>query len=205
MNEEIYWQQKNIINWVKFGDRNTRFFHAATKNRRAQNHIKSLVDDDGKEWFSDRDLGRVAETYFKKLFSLEDLGFQVEELENIPQAICQDHQNKLMEPILKEKVKKDVFQMNPSKSHGADGMTGHFYQQFWNLVGDKITGMVTDFFATRIMEPGLNRINICLILKKMKANRLMEFRSISLSNVIYKIMAKVLANKIKKIMHAVIS
>lgn len=47
--------------------------------------------------------------------------------------------------------------------------------------------------------------NICLIPKKLKANKLMEFRSISLSNVVYKIMAQVLANRIKKVMPFIIS
>ena len=67
-NEEIFWRQKSRLDWLKARDQNTRFFHAVTKNRRAQNQIHSLVDADGKEWFEEGDLGRVAEGYFKTLF-----------------------------------------------------------------------------------------------------------------------------------------
>lgn len=59
-NEEIFWRQKSRINWLKAGDRNTRFFHAVTKNRRARNCIQSLIDEEGKEWFEEQELGRVA-------------------------------------------------------------------------------------------------------------------------------------------------
>lgn len=37
------------LNWLRSGDKNTKFFHAITKNRKAQNRIKCLIDDDGKE------------------------------------------------------------------------------------------------------------------------------------------------------------
>lgn len=73
-NEEIFWKQKSRLDWLKAGDRNTRFFHATTKNRRAQNHIHSLIDEEGKEWFEENDLGRVAEVYFRSLFASEYVG-----------------------------------------------------------------------------------------------------------------------------------
>lgn len=59
-NEETFWRMKSRVTWLKDGDRNTKFFHAATKNRRAQNKIRSLKDDQGKTWFAAEDLGRVA-------------------------------------------------------------------------------------------------------------------------------------------------
>lgn len=47
-NEEIFWQQKSRLVWLRSGDQNTKFFHAVTKNRRAQNRILSLIDKEGK-------------------------------------------------------------------------------------------------------------------------------------------------------------
>ena len=79
LNEEVFWWQQCRLNWIRAGDRNTKYFHAVTKNRRAQNKIHSLVDDFEKEWFKEEDMGRVAETYFKLLFASEDVGVELEE------------------------------------------------------------------------------------------------------------------------------
>lgn len=45
--EELFWRQKARCDWVKFGDRNTRFFHSTTIIRRKRNKIEALTADDG--------------------------------------------------------------------------------------------------------------------------------------------------------------
>lgn len=83
-NEEIFWKQKSRLNWLKAGNKNTRFFHAITKKRRAQNQILSLVDAEGKTSYEEKDLGRVAEDYFKFLFTSEDVGMGLQDDFDIP-------------------------------------------------------------------------------------------------------------------------
>lgn len=45
--EDVYWSQKSRINWLKFGDQNTAFFHASTIQRQGFNRIAKLKDDEG--------------------------------------------------------------------------------------------------------------------------------------------------------------
>lgn len=40
--EEIYWQQKSRALWLRDEDRNTRYFHAKTKQCRVRNRITRL-------------------------------------------------------------------------------------------------------------------------------------------------------------------
>lgn len=47
--EEIFWQQKSRVQWLREGDRNTNFFHAHTMQKRKKNCIERLIDDQGKE------------------------------------------------------------------------------------------------------------------------------------------------------------
>lgn len=46
--EAIFWRQKARYNWVKFGDRNTKFFHLVIVIRRKRNKIESLISERGR-------------------------------------------------------------------------------------------------------------------------------------------------------------
>ncbi|KAL5792216.1 hypothetical protein ACOSP7_000810 [Xanthoceras sorbifolium] len=52
LQEEIYWRQRSRVSWLKFGDRNSKFFHAKASARRKSNEILGLSDDMGC-WHSD--------------------------------------------------------------------------------------------------------------------------------------------------------
>lgn len=55
------------------------------------------------------------------------------------------------------------------------------------------------------MPPKLNDTHICLIPKTKNPQKVTEYHPISLCNVIYRILAKVLANRLKKILPRVVS
>ena len=52
--EEIYWGQRAKAHWLKEGDRNTKFFHAQTSERRKQNTIVGIWDEQGR-WCDDEE------------------------------------------------------------------------------------------------------------------------------------------------------
>ena len=52
LQEELFWFQKSREQWVRLGDRNTRFFHMQTVMRRKRNKIHGLFMDDG-SWSTD--------------------------------------------------------------------------------------------------------------------------------------------------------
>lgn len=62
----------------------------------------SLVDDEGKEWFVDGDLGRVVEKYFKFLFLLEDVGLDLVEWNEMFGIIIFEQNNNLMRLVFLE-------------------------------------------------------------------------------------------------------
>lgn len=204
-NEEVFWLLKSRLTWLRAGDRNTKLFHAVTKNRRAQNIIKSLLDDEGKEWYADSDLGKVAEQYFRTLFSSEDIGVKLEEWKDIPPMPSSLQNEQLMKPVTREEVRKAVFNINPNKCPGPGGMNGHFFQQFWETSEVELTDMVQRFFSSGIVEEGLNNTNFCLIPKTLNAKRMSEYRPISLCNVAYKIISKLMASRLKKVLPSIIS
>ena len=95
--------------------------------------------------------------------------------------------------------------MHPTKLLGLDGMSPIFYQKYWDVVGRNVIDCVLNTLNTRVMPPGLNETFICLIPKVKSPQKITEFCPISLCNVSYKIISKVLANRLKKILADVIN
>ena len=104
-----------------------------------------------------------------------------------------------------EEVEVALFQMGPTKAPGLDGMNALFYQKFWHVVGETITMAVLDFLNSGNMVPDINHTNIVLIPKVKNPEKMSNFRPISLCNVIYKIISKALANRLKQVLPQIIS
>ena len=84
-------------------------------------------------------------------------------------------------------------------------MNALFYQKFWHIIGDDVVVAVLNFLNYGIMVSEINYTHIVLIPKIKSPERISNFRPISLCNVIYKIISKVLANKLKLILPSLIS
>lgn len=95
--------------------------------------------------------------------------------------------------------------MSADKSPGKDGMNAMFYQQHWDIVGPLVSKAIMDVLNEKA---DLNSINSTLVtlIPKVKAPRSVgEFRPISLCNVLYKVVSKVLVNRLKPILPLIIS
>ncbi|KAF8080915.1 hypothetical protein N665_0914s0003 [Sinapis alba] len=67
--EEEYWRTKSRVLWLKYGDKNTRFFHAKAKQRRSHNRITSLQDEQGQVKISEREIEDIILNYFNDLYT----------------------------------------------------------------------------------------------------------------------------------------
>ena len=110
----------------------------------------------------------------------------------------------LSSDFIVDKIKAALFQMGPTKAPRPDGMNALFYQKFWHVVGDNVVFSVLDYLNYGVMLPDINHTNIVLIPKVKNPEKMFDFQPISLCNVSYKIISKVLANRLKQILLAII-
>ena len=108
-----------------------------------------------------------------------------------------DMQQILSSDVTADEIKIAVFQMGPTKAPRPDGMNAFFYQKFWHIVGENVVNAMLDYLHSGVMGLNINHTNIVLIPKIKSTERMSDFRPISLCNVIYKIISKVLANRLK--------
>ncbi|KAK2417537.1 hypothetical protein QL285_039825 [Trifolium repens] len=95
--------------------------------------------------------------------------------------------------------------MAPWKEPGPDGFPAGFYQHGWCDVGSSICEFVKYVWANPLDVATVNFTDICLILKVDKPGAVNQFRPISLCNVSYKIITKIMVNRLKKIILQVVS
>ena len=96
-------------------------------------------------------------------------------------------------------------QIHPNKALGSDGMSAVFFQKHWSIVGNNITDMILNVLNHNIPIQELNKTNISLIPKISNPKRMTDFRPISLYNVVYKLISKILANCLKPFLPHIIS
>ena len=88
--------------------------------------------------------------------------------------------------------------MKKNASPGPDGFNVGFFTSAWSWIGDDVRALVTNFYTTGIMPPHLNDTHLALIPKKLVCHVPSDFSPISLCNVVYKIIVKSLANRLKE-------
>ncbi|KAG7559018.1 Reverse transcriptase zinc-binding domain [Arabidopsis thaliana x Arabidopsis arenosa] len=199
--EELIWLQKSREKWFELGDRNTSFFHTSTVIRRRRNRIEMLKNDDG-IWISEaKELEQLAIAYYRRLYSMDDIEAVVEQL---PQGgfvqISDEDQNYLGKPFNASDVEKAVRAMGKFKSPGPDGYQPVFYQHCWEVVGESVVKFVLEFFATGQLPQDTNDALVVLIAKVAKPEKITQFRPISLCNVLFKMITKVMVERLKPVM-----
>ena len=98
-----------------------------------------------------------------------------------------------------------VQQLGPLKAPGPDGIPAAFYKKFWPTIQHDILNMVKAFFHLGFLLKSLNHTFITLIPKVRRPKRVTQFRPISLCNVSYKIISKILVNGLKPLMDSLIT
>ena len=203
--QEIFWRQRSRISWLNHGDRNTKFFHNKASQRRQRNYIQGIKTKNG-DWVEEiEEVAKVASYYFQNIFKAGACDKMEECLNAIPHKMTDDMLEVLSRSYSREEVKAALFQMRPTKAPGPDGMNALFYQKFWHIVGSDVTDAVLDFLHSGYMVPEMNYTHIVLIPKVKKPDKMSNFRPISLCNVIYKIISKVMTNRLKRILSQLIS
>lgn len=86
-----------------------------------------------------------------------------------------------------------------------DGFTIYFFKFYWEIVKKGIYELMPDSQESTTILKTLNSMFITVIPKKELASTLENFRLIALCNVLYKIISKVAANKMKTILPYMIS
>eukprot|EP00253_Pinus_taeda_P014111 PITA_14111 len=208
LQEEIIWRQKSRIKWLKEGEKNTKFFHNTTVQRRMHNLISHIQNEQGERVESHEGIEENFLRYFQKVHqepNIDRLPAIEKILPHIPRLISPEHNNLLLQPIQLHEVDTTVRNLKSGKAPGPDGFTSDFFHHFWDLIQIEVWQLVEEYRALRWMYPGLNATFLALIPKSAEANKPEKYRPIAFCNITYKIVSKVIANRLKPLLPLLIS
>lgn len=202
--EETFYKEKSRIKWMKEGDKNTNFFHRTVKVHNARNKILRLSNENG-DIIEDYSMIETEVTiYFEKLFTEPNPS----ELpcQNWPGRTLTDAQgHTLSQLVTKQEIKEALFSINSNSAPGPDGYTAVFFKDNWVTIENDFTEAIEYFFKQQFMYYHINATSISLIPKTENPTKMKDFRPISFCNVTYKVITKILANRLKPLLPSLIS
>ncbi|KAK3195320.1 hypothetical protein Dsin_026630 [Dipteronia sinensis] len=103
-----------------------------------------------------------------------------------------------------EEVMEAVKSCDGNKAPGPDGLNLNFIKVNWDVIKEDVLSFFRKFYKNGSKIKELNNTFLALILKISKPQNMGDYRPISLVGAMYKVLAKVLANRIKKVMESII-
>ncbi|KAH1072684.1 hypothetical protein J1N35_025012 [Gossypium stocksii] len=124
--EELFWEQRARINWLKNGDRNTSFFHKIAVQRQFHGRIAELKDGNGRSFSSIDDLLHLATDYFKDLYSASEVGSDERVFGLVENRVSGSMNDSLLKQFTDEDISSAIKMMAPLKAPGLMGFPLYF-------------------------------------------------------------------------------
>ncbi|CAJ2667257.1 unnamed protein product [Trifolium pratense] len=196
-------KQKSRSKWVKEGDSNTKFFHQTLKGRRRNNQLVALRDGD--KWVQGVDeIKYFVKNYFANNFT--------EEWRNRPtldglsfNSLSEEDNSSLLSPFSVEEVREVVWNSDGNKCPGPNGFNFNFLKTCWDILKTDVMEFLNEFHSSASLPKAITASFLTLVPKKDNPQVLSDYRPICLVGCLYKILSKVLAARLKKVIGKLIS
>ena len=188
------------------GDKNTKYFHKQAEARKNHNAV-SEINYNGDLIKDFEGIKQAAHNSFKELYTapIEDpIDTNAHPFYLIPTLINQEDNNLLTTPVSMNELKEILSIMKPDSAPGPDCFTTRFFTSCWSIIKYDLLKMVRNSQLVNRLGGSTNSSFLALIPKEKGANTFNCFRPISLCNTGYKIITKIIASRLKRILPKII-
>lgn len=173
--------------------------------RKRQSASRINILNNGEENISEQhEIDSYVYNHYRSLFSAEEVNIQdnFQPIRTVPQNL--EANNNLMEPITEEEVHLAIKTAAANKSPGKDGLTREFFLRAWTIIKTELVEILNEMMNGRVREEQLEGI-IVLVKKNVSDNTISSYRPISLLNVDYKILSRILKERLTKVTPCLLS
>ena len=210
--EKHEWEKAKIrlhTNKKVEGEKPSKYFFSAEKQQQKNNAFKYFEDTEGH--FIDQPIQMLEHVrkFYSNLFSTNGVNnFHMKKiLDTVTTTFFEDEITQDMEKDIEEReLYQALNDMNKNKAPGLDGLTVEFYLTFWYLIKNDFVELI-DYCKRNVCLPDSMNVALIRLLYKNRGDRsdLKNWRPISLLNVDYKIISKVLTKRLRKLMPSLIN
>ncbi|KAL2228627.1 UNVERIFIED_CONTAM: hypothetical protein Sindi_1842400 [Sesamum indicum] len=196
------------MQWMKGGDQCSRIFFRKIAQRRVARRIMQINDDNGTTHTDSGEITNEFVRYYQNLLggNRRQLPLDIRFLRPWAQhVLTTEEAGQLILAFSPEDVKQAVFDIAEDKAPGPDGFSSGFFKAAWSVVGHEVTTAVLDFFSTGKLLKQVNSTLLALIPKVHTPITVGDFRPISCCNVLYKIITKLMVQRLSMVLDKIIS
>ncbi len=181
------------------------YFYRFEKKENSKRKISHLIADNGEVVCEPEGIKQIATAFYTNLYSKEETDSSAQDtlLQNLP-VVGDENKEMCDQPISLEELTAAVTSSSNSKTPGLDGLPFEFYKTFWETIGQDLLDVINYAIENNDLPISCKRSVITLIPKKGDLGLIKNWRPVSLLCSDYKLLTKVLSNRLKKCLPEII-
>ena len=194
-------------NWLQLGERPSGYFMKLEKKRQAERVISMLEDSEGNYILEDKNILRFCKEFYNKVHATKDIPQEriVRFMEGIDIPTLDEPDRKACEgPITSVECVNALKTMGNNKAPSVSGFNKEFVLFFWDDLGEIIVDYVNESFRAGKLFVNQRRGILTLLPKAGDQKQLKNKRPICLLDIVYKIIAKVLARRLSLVIKKIV-
>ena len=170
----------------EIGKNKRAFFKYVNSKLTVKQEIVALKNENGEMKFDDKDLCDISNRYFHSVFNIPIEGEQLPEMERLSNNNISDIN------ITPEMVKAKLEKLNQFKAAGPDGMHPHLLKETADTIKAPLCLIFRDTLQSEQIPDDWRKANVTPIFKKGDRNDPANYRPVSLTSQVCKIMESII-------------
>ena len=198
---------RSKVNWYEKGAKSSQYFLNLEKKMAHDKLWTNIKTSDGNYKEDTSSILEEQIKYYQNLFTSDGCDRDSAEYltSNLETKVNETDKEMCDKEVSIDEIFNAAKLQKPDKSPGDDGISSEFYQLFWYLIGDDFVSVVKDIFRNKRLCESQYRGMITLLFKKGEREDIRNWRPITLLNVDYKFISKILAERLKKVLPKIIN
>ncbi len=209
--KDFYWNEaKSFLLWTGaqkrlLDERPTKFFFSTVRGRQRRSFIEGLRKDGGVETTVEGML-RIAEGFYRELFNCRgSTGCSAEKFLDALEGSLEEEEREALEgPLSLQEVGSAISSLKGGMAPGCDGLPSEFYRTVLPWIGPELVCVYQESIGRGELPLKMRTGLVALLHKKGPKEELTNWRPITLLTTDYKVLAKVITERLKKVIGVVV-
>ena len=187
-------------------EKQTKYYFKKEQKRGETKQINILIDSNEETIEDKDDIIEEIENFYGDLYKTEHHNVKqaIENLKFIKDRLSKSDNEVLNDEITEMEIKKAIWRMKNEKSPGEDGLPREFYHKYFHLLKEEMSELFNNIKLDKQQPESQKNALIKLLYKKGDHRNLKNWRPVSLLNVDYKILTKILTNRLSNFLHKIV-